>query len=254
MATERNYSGNIETVPRPSGASLGARIREWSIEFAGDLDEHHRDYLLSRGARRSDIERIGFFTLRDPSEYGRWRGLLDHPNGEYLHDKYAGSLVTPARGTSEISRLNLRVVEDKRIRAVKVEPVRGFAKSEAVVGFDTVAIKAALQGSAIWLCEGVYDLLALQWATDAPVLAVQTANPSNDTLDMIAKVARGRINIAFDNDPAGIKGAKQVEKALRKKGLDRVQIIPYVGKDAGEIWDNGGAESVRFAFKKYDRR
>jgi hypothetical protein len=230
--------------------STNSQFKEWFECCKDHLEPEHEYYLKQRAyVGRQDVF----------SYYSDWydkNGVL-RPSpfdqlkcGHFLRSEFSkNGVVTPVYGSAGLLGFNFRNVVKKKIFDFRMDSA--IESSEAIVGLCDETIANALQGKTIWLVEGLFDLTALQILTDDPVLSMQTASPSFDTLDLVYKLSRRNINIVFDNDDTGKYGAQKVKRYLEKKGVSTVNVIGYTGKDPGELWLQGGESSLKQQFSKW---
>jgi DNA primase len=224
------------------------------------LTEEVEGYLLGRGAMESTIAREGIvtwkateFEIPDPAftdvVYGR--------HGEKLN----GYLVCPVRSP----RGSLIGFEARNIHKKNIQDFR-FIETKYTPFFlgTREAMPAIWAGGDVWICEGLFDKMALEWAVPASdaVLATVSAKLTDLHLEFLRRFCTGWVNMVYDHDETGRRatvgwvdtesGKKRYGAldALRRVGL-KCRDMPYSGgKDPGEIWDHGGAAAIRAAFAK----
>lgn len=128
------------------------------------------------------------------------------------------------------------------------------------------ALVKIASGADVWLVEGVFDM-AVGHVTDGVVLSCGGAKVSHAHARFLSRFMQpgSTVFLCFDEDPTGRgmavgrrdnagawhAGGKQM---LEGVGL-RVQDVRYRGgKDPGAVWDLGGRDALRAAFRSYLRR
>lgn len=237
------------------------------------LTEEVEGYLLGRGARDSTIQSEGMVTwhrtaesIPDPS--------FTAPYGEF-GEKLEGFLVCPVwspRGNLigfEARNPKVKIIKDYRLPESRWNPF--FLGTRG-------AMEKVWNGGNVWICEGLFDKTALEWAvpeTDA-VLATVRAKLSDSHLEFLRRFCKGTVYMTYDKDETGVKatgvpnakdgktdkwlsvGSKDPETGKMRYGalanLNRVgvkcRLVDFRGvKDPGDIWDHGGAEAVKSAIR-----
>jgi hypothetical protein len=235
----------------------------WLADGLGEccLSNEHEGYLRSRGAKETTIFEMGFATWTPPpfdiseptfvKRYGprggRVRGCLCmpfySPRGSLIGVQFRNT------ATKWISRFLLE--------SASWNPVWIGAKR---------ATPKIWKGAGIWIVEGVYDYLPLEWAVpegDA-ILAAATAKLSWSHVEYLRRLNPPFVNLVFDNDEAGQNGMKGYTDKRGKKVWGAVRNLNHVGvrcqeyvygksgdKDPGDIWDRGGVVALQEAFRRY---
>jgi hypothetical protein len=242
-----------------------SRILRWFQEHRGKVTEQHRSHLYARGFSDERISQYGIFSLSPYwNNSGKLEGcpIFELVSGNYLESVFAeSSIVTPVMGSFGIVGFNFRTIEgfkyvngglqpgSKKIFDYRLEaPAKN---SEALVGLSECTIRKCLSNKTLWITEGFFDAVVLEMITEDPVLSLQTAAPSQDTLMLLYKLSRSQINIVFDNDRSGLEGAEKIKAWFAKKGLHRVNNIRYAGKDPGDIWLRSGKPGLVKQFKSW---
>jgi len=151
------------------------------------------------------------------------------------------------------------------VRNTQRKYIRDYRLPEAVWNPFFIGMRRALPkiwaGGDVWIVEGQFDLYPLEWAipeTDA-VLATVRAKLSKWHLEFLRRYCKGWVHMVYDRDETGLKatfGYETKEGKRRMGALDALQRVglksrdvPFSGgKDPGDLWDQGGVESVRAAF------
>jgi DNA primase len=112
------------------------------------------------------------------------------------------------------------------------------------------AMEKIWKGGCVWLVEGVFDVLALDWIIpeEDVVLGTLRAKLSLNHLTFLKRFCISRVNMVYDKDTAGRKGAYDAILNLKKVGIPYQQIPYRYGLDPGEIWDKGGEYLLKKAF------
>jgi DNA primase len=227
---------------------------------AMSLTEEVEGYLLGRGASDAliEAERIKTWTptemeIPDPAftdkVYGR--------HGEKLN----GYLVVPVRSPRglligfEARNIHKKNIQDFRLPETRWTPFFLGTRS---------AMPRIWAGGDVWICEGLFDKTALEWAVPGKdvVLATVRAKLTDLHLEFLRRFAKGWVHMCYDqdetgrkatlgwNDPESGKRRYGALEALRRVGL-KCRDVPYSGgKDPGEIWDHGGVAAVQATFAK----
>lgn len=215
---------------------LESALERFQLEFECE------EYLLERGAKESSYTSMGVTTwgqvdTASPCE------LFAQRYGE-RGSRLRGCLVIPLHSPSgdligfEARRGDWKT--DYRLPESRWNPTFfGMLK-----GFPKV-----WENGTVWIVEGVFDLFAMEWVVPEShaLLAVGPANLRYSHLQFLKRYARF-VNVVFDNDGTGRKGAA---KASEKLGYAKVEnrVVKYLGgKDPGEIWDRGGENALLSSF------
>ena len=228
-------------------------------------------YLLGRGAKEATIVNEGIVTWA-PTAFE----IPDAPFAKIYGargEKLVGYLVVPVRSP----RGRLIGFEARSIHRKNIQDFR-FPESKWIpfcVGMRT-AMPAIWAGGDVWVCEGLFDLTALQWAVPAKdaILATVRAKLSDLHVEFLRRFCRGTVYMVYDQDSTGIKATGKVNAldgstrkqipvglidpesgklrygalALLAKAGVRCRHVPLRGfKDPGEIWDHGGANAIKAA-------
>ena len=235
------------------------------------LTEDVEGYLLGRGAKDSTIVGEGIVTWKPTAEpipdpvftrtYGNYGENLD------------GYLICPVRSPKGV----LIGFEGRNIHKKNIQDFR-FPESKYTPFFlgTRSAMPLIWAGGDVWICEGLFDKTALEWAVSptSAVLATVRAKLSDLHIEFLRRFCKGTVYMVYDDDPTGrsatgkpnVKdlstdkmisvGVKDPETGktrygalaqLNRAGL-KCRFVPlHGGKDPGEIWDHGGAEEVKAA-------
>lgn len=219
------------------------------------LTEDVEGYLLGRGAQESTIreEHIVTWTpLKEKApveDFRRWYGNY----GERL----TGYLVCPVRSPKG-TFLGFEA------RCIKRKHIADYRLPESKWCPFWLGLQAGMpkiwEGGDIWVCEGLFDKCALEWAVPSKdaVLASVRAHMTREHLEFLRRYCKGWIHMVYDNDQTGQRAmhgyvddtGKNIMGALtrlEKMGL-KCQSVSYSGKDPGVVWDRGGAAAVQAAF------
>lgn len=221
------------------------------------LTDEVEGYLLGRGATDELILGEGIVTWSatdfDIPDDG-FTKIYGH-RGERLIG-YSTCPIRSPKGTLigfEARSIHAKKIQDYRLPDTKWAPFFLGTRS---------AMPKIWSGGDIWVCEGLFDKTALDWAVpkgDA-VLATVRAKLSDKHVEFIKRFCNGWVNMVYDHDETGIRATlgwtdtesgKRVNGALdvlRRAGL-KCRDVPYTGgKDPGEIWDGGGVSAVKKMF------
>lgn len=220
------------------------------------LSEEAEGYLYGRAATAEAIERLGFVvwdtaSTQAPSISFRARY---GDRGEKLSGMLAYPLRSPA---GALIGFEARSMTEKRISEFRT-PEAGW--NPVMVGAPEAARKLWAGGSG-WICEGVFDQLALELVVPAEDAVISTlrAGLSRAHVEFFARFCRGLVHMVYDNDETGRKmtlgwidaatgkprpGALEL---LRRAGL-QADDFRYPSKDPGEVWSRGGERNLRRVF------
>lgn len=220
-----------------------------------ELTEDVEGYLLGRGARPEIIEVGGFKTFRRQDEiipdesfrsrYGRHGERLD------------GYLVCP------FSSLKGELIGFEA-RDIKVKRITEFRLPEASwnpVWLGLWSMEKIWAGGNIWIGEGLFDVLPLEWAvpeSDA-VLGSLRAKLTFAHVQFLKRFCKGWVHMVYDRDDTGRRGTVGYVDETGKRKWGAIDSLENAGlrcndvyygnaKDPGEIWDRGGVEGIRAAF------
>lgn len=226
------------------------------------LSEDAEGYALGRGAKESSIEEIGLITWQPLEE----TPPLEGPDLKFWNKKYGpfgekliGWLVWPLRSPrGKIigftgRRTDLKIIERYLLPEAAWNPVW--------TGLTPERMQRIWDGADIWVVEGIFDLLPLEWAIPAKdvVLGSERARLTDKHIEFLRRHCRGWVKMVYDNDETGRRGVvgwyDAEAKAHRQGALSRLervglrcQDVRYSGKDPGEVWKKGGAPAMRAAF------
>lgn len=246
-------------------------MRSWFEAVLGQarLSPEAEGYLLARGARPESIRELQLRTWDPPrqgcTEDPAWAKFGAAGCGEHLR----GMLVVPlwsARG--QLLGADFRAIRGEKqllryqLPDVKTAEAKPRAWSAVFVGMLPRVARALWAGAELWLVEGLFDLLAVQWVLPRhhQVLACGMANLDAAQLLWLRRLCPPRtgIYVVMDMDKPGRRGVRgwRDEAGTYHKGiverLNEVELhahsVPYLGKDPGELWDRGGAPALRKAF------
>lgn len=216
------------------------------MDFLAGIDwsDKAEDYFLGRGAKAATAQAM---------QLGEWVGA-DVADAEFCKrygnggETLLGWYCWPIRTvTNRLVGMEFRNPDQKKV-------IKHLLHDEADPHATWVCHPDSFQriwdGGAVWLVEGLFDMLALEWAvpaTDA-VLACGRASLNKKQAESLRRLAPPYVHIVFDRDDAGQRGADFATKTLTNIGL-RHGIVAYGGgKDAGELWSKGGKQAVIAAF------
>jgi hypothetical protein len=230
----------------------------WLAEI---LDQQHlspeaEGYLLGRAVKPDTIRNMGITSwaptkeaIPDASFAGRYGAHAE---------KLTGFLAVPLHSP----RGQLIGVE---YRALDRKQVGRHLLPEAGCNPVFVGLKAAMPriwaGKDVWVCEGIFDLSALEWAVpegDA-VLATIRAKMTDKHVEFFRRFCTGWVHMVYDRDETGRRGVTGWKDSagkrhwgaldmLRHNGI-KCRDVPYNGgKDPGEIWDRQGVAGLKQCF------
>lgn len=231
---------------------LAEHLKELSLE------EEHEGYLLGRGGKEESICRLGVRT---------WKPLQEPAPSKDFREKYGdfggkleGWLIWPLR--SPVGRvLGFAGRQDPE------ETPNRFLLPEADwnpiwTGLTPEVMTRIWAGVDIWVVEGLFDLLPLEWAVpeqDA-VLGSERARLTDKHVEFLRRYCGGRVILVYGNDDVGRHGIHGwVDDAGKKRwgDLQRLQSLnisaesrQYRGKTPGEVWRQGGVLAMQKSFPR----
>lgn len=222
------------------------------------LSDEHAAYLNKRGCKPLRQKELYLKTwsltsseVPDP----QFRSIFG-PRGE----KLVGSLVTPFwAGIGKLVGFEARTLP----KTIYKYTLQEASWNAHWAGLSPSVMQAIWNGADVWLVEGPYDAYALEWLDPQPVvLGAWTARLTLNQVNFLSRFCRGRVKLVFDNDEPGRNGlngwvdesGKRHAGVLEKLKYARVQasVIPYVGKDPGVVWENGGKTAIQDQFGIYN--
>jgi len=221
-------------------------MREWATKaLAGmPLAESDYGYLLGRGARPDTIHGLGISTWVPPKEPAPDEAFRKKygSRGEFFNDRILFPLWS-ARGL--LIGWESRHAGQKDLSRYIIPK---WHWQTHWLGMP-LAMPRMWEGKVVWICEGVFDLFALNQALpNSPVLAIGTARLHRGQVRFLSRLARGGVRLALDRDKAGREGTEKALYYLEKAGVE-CKDHPYgPGKDPGEIWDSSGLRGCEKAF------
>jgi len=220
-------------------------MREWATKalLGMELSANDRGYLLGRGARPDLLAGMGVCTWSPPDDPAPDEAFREKygDHGRFFEDRIIFPLWSP-RG--QLLGWDSRHADRKDLSRYIIPK---FQYQTVWIGMP-VAMPRIWEGKTVWICEGIFDLFALDQACPtSPVLACGTANLHRGHTEFLRRFATS-VRMVLDRDPAGRRGTEKALSYLSRVGVE-CRDFPYgPGKDPGEIWDNHGFEGVRHAF------
>ena len=242
-------------------------MQDWLLEVlaasAGDLPEEIEGYLLGRGMRSSLIQRLGVGCWTPAAHPAPDKAFQDRygVRGERLQGQVLVPMLSPRGALLGVETRTWRWADGKHISDYRVPESRW---NPVFLGMSPDAMTRIWQGANVWICEGLFDLAALDRivpSTDV-VLATLRAKISAQHAAFLQRfLQHGRqVYMVYDRDATGRKQTVGWEDPVTGKHrwgalelLERVSVscldVYYEGgKDPGEIWDRGGERALREAF------
>jgi DNA primase len=233
------------------------------------LDEDCEGYALSRGASPQTIREMRLTTWCPPEEpisdtnFVRQFGTrAEKREGATRAEKIEGWLICPLHSPrGKMIGFEARRTDRKEVSQFKIDPDAFW--NPVFIGLRR-AMPAIWRGRDIWVSEGQFDLYALDWVIpegDANLASMRAhLTPSHVNFLWRASLLGCHVHMVYDNDEAGRKGLfGHTDETGREhwgaiRSLERVGVscgvAPYRGGgDPGDIWDNGGEEALREAFR-----
>jgi DNA primase len=234
-----------------------------------ELDEECRGYVLGRGASPRAIREMGLTTwvppetpIDDEAFVYRYGTVEEKRAGKSKGEKIEGWLICPLHSPQgRVIGFEARRTDRKAVSQFKLDPEAYW--NPVLIGLKR-ALPAIWRGRDIWCSEGQFDLYPLDWVIpegDAN-LASLTAHltPAHVQFFWRASLLGCRVHMVYDNDESGRRGLHGFTDETGKerwgaiKSLNRVGVpceaVSYGGGgDPGDIWDNGGVNAMRRAFR-----
>lgn len=226
------------------------------------LTEPVRGYLLGRGAKESSILDLGVVTWTLPHE--------EKVGPEAFQTRYG-----PPRGLDITGWLVCPLYSPKgniigfEARNTKQKALSEFVLPEGAwnpiwLGLTPSAMQRIWAGGDVWITEGLFDKLPLEWVIPEKDVSLATlrARLTDKHIEFLRRFCRGRVHMVYDLDAQGRKATHSWTDDTGKRrwgALDKLQRVgikcrdvPYIGgKDPGEIWDAGGVAGIRAAFSRF---
>ena len=209
------------------------------------LSDDVEEYVLGRGMKPSSIAAMGL---------GTRRASIVSPPDELFRKMYGcfgerleGRLITPIRSP----RGGLLGIEARGVRA------KSFAQyllpdsnwNPVLIGIRP-AMPKLWAGGMVWICEGLFDLSALQWIVPEAdgVVATIRARVSDAHVELFRRLGT-EVRLVYDNDETGRAATAKGLRKLSDAGITCRDVRYVGGKDPGVIWNNGGFSAMQQAFR-----
>jgi len=217
-------------------------LTEWlraALE-ASPLTEEARDYLMGRAATPEIIDTWGIKVWDPPLEPCPKRNLHEHYGAHF--ERFEGKVIYPLYNPrGKLLGFDSRHIDRK-------DDVR-FLLPESHwnpvwIGMP-FAMEALWEGRDLIVVEGRYDVFAMKG-----VLGSGPARLSWKQTEHLYRWMRGHVYMVYDNDDPGKKGTADALEVLSRRQVPCSR-LPYgkSGDDPGLIWDRGGVEALRTAFR-----
>jgi hypothetical protein len=200
-------------------------------EFAGktanpEEEEVPRDTDISKFFRISD------WPNHPASKYAITRGVTSEQYDDILIDHATNAVVFVCRDGDEVTGYQKRFVKPRDSRK-KTKSSDGFRKTKELLIF--------CRDADILVCEGPFTALAA-WHYGYCAICTFGSGMSTEQIDKIVKLAENggkKIGIAYENDDAGNLSYDRLRKALYWLGQELFKVMPEVGKDLNDSWQEG---------------
>lgn len=229
----RAECGSSRDIAYLYSAVTGEDVREVRKKLRNIASEDNTllDFLLTDNKIKGDEYKEGLFY--DKSKFPKFltdRGFTK----DFLREREVGYDDFPPAAVIPIKDENGRLVATvKRFvepdGKMKYKYSSGFNSKTMLFGVDR------LEGTEVWICEGVLDALKVMQAGFEAV-AIFGAHLSNEQADIIKRKCWSVV-IALDSDAAGRKGAEDLTEKLKGLTLFIVEYPPEK-KDPGECTDD----------------
>lgn len=259
---EREFSNNNEARAYLLSRSISDQsIKSFRIGYARNEWRSVSDYLLKKGYKREDIEKVGLIKTKDGNSkedkwYDRFRGRIMFPlcdsSGRVI--AFSGRIFGKEDSSSDAKYLNS---PDTPL----------FNKSNVLFGIDKAKTSIRTRGYSI-IVEGQMDLILSHQAGFTNTVAVSgtaftdSINDDESRINNLGLIRRLSSNIifAFDGDNAGIRAVSrssiialsldmQVKIAILRDGKDPADII----KENPDEWKEVIKNSVNIVSFHLDR-
>jgi len=232
----------------------------WIAEGIQPVTDEMFSYLRRRGFDSALVADLGLGVWLPPSTPSPDSGFNKRygSRGQALE----GHLAIPLRSSlGDVVGLDTREVKTKRITGYRLPK----AKWVPVWIQTPNASKCLWNGGRAWLVEGLFDLAALQrnLPIGDAIFATQRAALTYNQAIHLARVGKGGVIIAYDNDEAGKRGTmgwtdtetgkryRGAKELLSQLGVSEIQICRYLGKDPGDVWLRHGDIGLKNNFGRY---
>jgi DNA primase len=205
-------------------------IKSFRIGYAEDTWRSVSDYLLKKGYKKEDVEKVGLIKLSDSGFYDRFRGRIMFP----ISDSSGRVIAFSGRIFNK--------PESEEAKYLNSPDTPLFNKSNVLFGIDKAKTAIRTRGYSI-VVEGQMDLLLSHQAGFANTVAVSGTAFTDTTIDAEAKINNlglikrlsPNIIFAFDGDSAGIRAASRASAiALSLDMQVKITQLPE-GKDPADI-------------------
>ena len=224
-------------VEHPSGEAARAVLRRRAI--SDELREEFRlgyaprdrrwlhGFLLKKGYSADFLSRSGLFAERHP----------DFP-------LFADRLIFPiAQARGEVIAFGGRLLESEGPKYINSPDTALFHKQENLFALDKALPAIKKEGAAL-VCEGYMDALSFH-AAGLRFAVAPLGTAFTERQAKLLKRWASQVVLAFDADPAGQRAAEKSVVLAAAAGLEpRVAVLPG-GKDASEILEKEGPESLQ---------
>lgn len=224
-------------------------MRGWLSGGVANLTEESEGFLLGRGLPSPYIDDLGIGLWSPPGSPSPDKGFKDRygGSGEGVRGWLAIPLYAPQGRL--VGMTYRRWKGNKEVMKFHLSDAGSVPVFE---GMTSTSLDKIWKGGDIWLVEGIFDMALAHIVPplDA-VLSCGTARLSRRQLQFLQRfLGRGaRVHLAFDEDATGRKQAREAQSTLYKVGVNSRWVRYRGGKDPGEIWERGGRDALRTAFK-----
>ncbi len=217
------------------GLSLST-IKLFRIGYAPATWRSVSDYLISKGFKNDDIEKVGLIKKNDSGFYDRFRGRIIFP----ISDSSGRVIAFSGRIFALSSETKKGDIEEAKYLNSPDTPL--FNKSNVLFGIDKAKKAIRIRGYSI-IVEGQIDLILSHQALFDNTVAVSgtaladNVNDNESKINNLGLIRRLSNNVifAFDGDEAGIRAASRAATiALSLDMQVKIAILP-AGKDPADI-------------------
>ncbi|MES2436713.1 MAG: DNA primase [Patescibacteria group bacterium] len=198
-------------------------VREWRVGYAPLDWKAVSTYLLTKGFKIEEIEKVGLAKKSDKREgdhYDRFRGRIMFP----LFDS-SGRVIAFSGRQFEHDGTEAKYINSP-------ETVL-FEKSRVLYGFDKAKLEIRKRDYSL-LVEGQMDLLMSHQAGVSNAIASSGTALTQDQLEIVRRLSN-KVVIAYDGDSAGLAAAARGWQIALKLGMDvKIAVMPK-GKDPADL-------------------
>ena len=213
------------------------QIAEFDIGFAPSGRTELKDYLINKGYAEETLIEAGLAIKPD--------------DGGASYDRFRGRVMFPIKGARDrVIAFGGRALDpEARAKYLNSPETPLFHKSSVLYRFDPARQAAARDKSALIVCEGYMDVIALWGAGLKRAVAPLGTALTEDQLAMLWRASDEPV-LCFDGDEAGVAAAhRAIDRALPmlKPGKSLNFVFLPEGQDPDDLVRAGGAAAFEKA-------